>query len=84
MKNTFTMEIKKIKRIKNDFSDYAEEITGNALFEINGGADPFEYNSIFDTRNGGNRADLSGIASDDTPKNFYDFCNSYFTRDKYE
>ena len=85
------MEIKKIKRIKKyidigiyDFSDYAEEITGNALFEINGGADPFEHNSIFDTRNGGNRADLSGIASDDTPKNFFDFCNSYFTRDKYE
>ena len=46
MKNTFTMEIKKIKRIKKykdigiyDFSDYAEEITGNALFEINGGAE---------------------------------------------
>lgn len=37
------MEIKKIKRMKKykdigiyDFSDYAEEITGDALFEING------------------------------------------------
>lgn len=27
------------KNLNYDFSDYAEEITGNALFEINGGAE---------------------------------------------
>ena len=31
-------KIQKNKTLDYDFSDYAEEITGNALFKINGGA----------------------------------------------
>ena len=46
--------------------------------------DPEEYNSVFDTRKGGHRADLSDVASEDTPKNIKEFLKSFFTRDIYE
>ncbi len=45
---------------------------------------PEEHNAIFDTRKGGHRADLSDIASEESPKNIKEFLNSYFKRDKYE
>ena len=82
---SFLRELTDVIRKGDSDKDIREDNIANRYGRnIPQGADPFEYNSIFDTRNGGNRADLSGIASDDTPKNFFDFCNSYFTRDKYE
>jgi len=45
---------------------------------------PEEYNAQFDTRKGGHRANLKGIANDKTPQNVEDFLESYFTRDNYE
>ena len=45
---------------------------------------PEEHNSKFDTRQGGHRADLTGKASEEKPKNPKEFLKSYFTRDNYE
>jgi len=45
---------------------------------------PEEHNAIFDTRQGGHRASLEGVAKETKPKNLKDFLKSYFTRDEYE
>ena len=52
--------------------------------DIQPNENPEEHNAIFDTRKGGERADLTGKASEETPQNLSEFLKSFFTRDTYE
>ena len=52
--------------------------------DIQPNENPEDHNAIFDTRKGGERADLTGKASEKTPQNLSEFLKSFFTRDTYE
>ena len=62
-----------------DFSDYAEEITGDALFKINGGAE--EENSdkgVAGAKPGDTIKKIDGTVNSD-PADFLEHCNQYKT-----
>ena len=82
---SFVREVTDVLRKGDTDMDIREDNIANRYGrEIKPGEKPEEHNAIFDTRQGGQRADLEGIASKATPKTASEFLKSYFTRDVYE
>ena len=82
---SFVREVTDVLRKGDTDMDIREDNIANRYGrEIKPGEKPEEHNAIFDTRQGGQRADLEGRASKATPKTAYEFLKSYFTRDVYE
>lgn len=82
---SFVREASDVLRKGDSDKDVREDNIANRYGrEIQPGESPEQYNAQFDTRQGGHRADLTGKASEETPRNVSDFLNSYFTRDEYE
>ena len=82
---SFIREATDVLRKGDSDKDIREDNIANRYGrDIQPGESPEKHNAQFDTRQGGHRADLTGKASEESPKNVLKFLESYFTRDEYE